>query len=97
MKNTRGGYKYRNVYKLAKIYIVQPLASIECERGFFAQKRIKSSSSRNRLAVSRLELLMRLSLAYRHQGLDLTAASSTPILEKAAVLFDEKKNRRKGC
>lgn len=96
VKNTRGGSKYRNVYKLAKIYIVQPLASIECERGFSAQKRIKSSS-RNRLAVSRLELLMRLSLAYRHQGLDLTAASSTPILEKAAVLFDGQKNRRKGC
>ena len=44
--------------------------------------------------ASSLERLMRISLAYRQQGIDLTAKTSTPILEEAAKLFDQKNRRR---
>ncbi|CAM9558335.1 unnamed protein product [Scytosiphon promiscuus] len=93
VQSSRGGGKFSNVFKLVKIYIVQPHSSIECERGFSAQNRIKRND-RNRMAVSRLEALMRLSLSYRQQRIDLTTLRSTPILEKAAVLFDKSKKRR---
>ena len=43
VKGSRAGGRFSNVYKLVKIYIVQPHTSIECERGFSAQNRIKSS------------------------------------------------------
>lgn len=93
VKASRGGSRFPNVYKLVKIYVVQPFASIECERGFSAQNRIKNSA-RSTLTVPHLELLMRLSLSFRQGGIDLTAESSTPILVEAAKLFDKKKKRR---
>ena len=93
IRGLRGAARFPNVYKLAKIYITLPLTSIECERGFSAQNRIKSKA-RNRLEVPRLEALMKLSLAYRQQGVDLTSVASIPILEEAAKLFDELKRRR---
>ncbi|CAM9548890.1 unnamed protein product, partial [Laminaria digitata] len=61
VKTSRGGPYFSNLYRLVKIYIVQPHSSVECERGFSAQNRIKSQT-RNGLSVERLELLMRLSL-----------------------------------
>ncbi|CAM9461409.1 unnamed protein product, partial [Laminaria digitata] len=51
-----------NLYKVVKIYIVQPHSSIESERGFSAQNRIKTPA-RSKVSVARLELLMRLSLS----------------------------------
>ncbi|CAN0578125.1 unnamed protein product, partial [Laminaria digitata] len=56
-----GGSHFPNLYKV-KIYNVQPHSSIECERGFSAQNRIKTPA-RSKLSVARLELLMRLSLS----------------------------------
>ena len=96
VKSSNGGGHFPNLYKLVKVYIVQPHSSIECERGFSAQNRIKSKA-RNRLSVPRLELLMRLSLLHKQQGVDLTAESSDGILREAALIFDTEqgKNRRK--
>ncbi|CAM9119935.1 unnamed protein product, partial [Laminaria digitata] len=54
VKSSNGGGHFPNLYKLVKVYIVQPHSSIECERGFSAQNRIKSKA-RNRLSVPRLE------------------------------------------
>lgn len=78
---------------LVKIHIVQPHASIACERGFSAQDRMKQNCYIRR-TIPCLELLTRLFLVYRHQGFDLTAESSTPILKEAAELFDKTKKRR---
>ncbi|CAN0278118.1 unnamed protein product, partial [Scytosiphon promiscuus] len=61
VRSSNEGSRFPNLYKLVKIYIVQPHSSIECERGFSAQNRIKSKA-RNLLQVDGLELLMRLSL-----------------------------------
>ena len=89
VKISRGWGEFPNLYKLVTIYIVQPRSSIECERGFSAQNRIKSKSRSSRLSVARLELLMRLSLLHKQQGADLTAESSSDFLREASVMFDQ--------
>ena len=43
--------------------------------------------ARSKLAVARLELLMRLSLSYRKQGVNLT--NRLDILREAAGIFDD--------
>ena len=58
--------------------------TIECERGFSAQNKIKTPGN-STLLVARLELLMRLSLSYREQTVDLT--KRLDILREAAVIF----------
>ncbi|CAM9606682.1 unnamed protein product [Laminaria digitata] len=88
VKRSRGGDHFPNLYKLVKIYIVQPLSPIECESGLSTQSRI-SYESRNKLSVERLELLMRLSLLHKQQGVDLADKSSDDILREAAAIFDQ--------
>lgn len=86
VRDSRYDTHFPNLYKLVKIYITQPHSSIECERAFSAQNRIKTKL-RTWIRVDRLEVLMRLSLLHRKQGVDLTKAEET--LEEAAVLFDK--------
>lgn len=92
VQNSTGGSYFPNLYKLVKIYIVQPHSSIERARGFSAQNRIKNPA-RNGFSVARLELLMRLSLPHRKDGVDLT--KSDEILREAATIFTDASVRRK--
>ena len=59
--------------------------TIECERGFSAQNKIKTPGNRKIFLVARLALLMQLSLSYRKQCVDLT--NRLGILREAAVIF----------
>ena len=63
-----------------------PHSSIECESDF-------KTPSRSKLSVACLELLMRLSLSYRKQGVDITKRHD--ILREAAVICDDALARRK--
>ncbi|XP_030288729.1 zinc finger protein 862-like [Sparus aurata] len=60
---TKDPYKtdYRNILELVMIMLVLPISAAQCERGFSAQNRIKTST-RSSLAVSTTEDLMRISL-----------------------------------
>ncbi|CAN0342997.1 unnamed protein product, partial [Ectocarpus sp. 4 AP-2014] len=58
-----------NVFKLVKLYITLPHSSVESERGFSCQNRIKSKS-RTLLGIPRLENVMKVSLSFRHDGVD---------------------------
>ncbi|CAN0455436.1 unnamed protein product, partial [Ectocarpus sp. 12 AP-2014] len=71
-----------NVFKLVKLYIRLPSSSIESKRGFSCQNRIKTKS-RALLSSPRLKNIMKLSLSFRHEGVDLSR-SSMPLLDKAA-------------
>ena len=76
-----------------KLYIVLPHSSVECERGFSAQNRIKSKV-RSR-PVERLELLMRISLAHRHGGMDFTSEQANPFLGEAVNIWLDAPNIRR--
>ena len=86
------GSHFPSLYKLVKIYIVQSQSSIECERGFSAQNRIKTPA-RSKLSVARFEFSMRLALSYRKQGVDLT--KGLDILGDAAFISHDVLARRK--
>ena len=92
IQNSTGGGHFRNLYKLVKIYVVQPHSSIVCKRGFSAQNRIKVPA-RNGRSVACLELLTRLSSSHRKDGVDLTKPDE--ILRKASTIFDDPSVRRK--
>ena len=57
--------------------LVIPISSAQCERGFSAQKRIKSDV-RSSLHVSTTEDLIRISI----EGPELAAFDPTPVVEK---------------
>lgn len=52
---------YKNILELVQLMLVLPISAAQCERGFSAQNRIKSSK-RSSLAVSTTEDLMRITL-----------------------------------
>ncbi|XP_059930487.1 zinc finger protein 862-like [Gadus macrocephalus] len=52
---------YKNILELVQLMLALPISAAQCERGFSAQNRIKSSK-RSSLAVSTTEDLMRITL-----------------------------------
>ena len=64
--------------------VIRIKQTIECERGFLAQTKIKTPTN-SKLLVARVDLLMRLFLLYRKQCGDLI--KPVDIIHEAAVIF----------
>ncbi|XP_071953114.1 zinc finger protein 862-like [Antedon mediterranea] len=68
---------YKNILHLVQILLVMPISAAQCERGFSAQKRIKTDV-RNSLHVSTTEDLIRIEM----EGPTLESFDPTTIAEK---------------
>lgn len=75
---------FPNIIKLIQIVYCIPFSSVECERGFSKQNKIKTKD-RNSLATNRLDMLMRVSL----EG----AESSNFNYNRAYVIWSNQKRR----
>lgn len=78
--------KLPNMQKLCQLASCQLITSVECERSFSIQNKIKTAQ-RSQLSVERLDVLMKLKL----RGPDIEEYK----VEKAVRYWDKLKNRRK--
>ena len=75
------GLDLKEILKLAKIFLVIPISSVECERGFSKKNQIKTKT-RNRLKTITIDSIMRVGL------------NEESMIEKALMQFVEKKKSK---
>ncbi|CAF4770529.1 unnamed protein product [Rotaria socialis] len=83
--------RFKNVLTLLSIYLISPINSCECERGYSVSNRIQTNA-RSRMMINTLDVLMNIRLLFPH---DLRSDKCRNIIERAYKSWNGRDENRR--